>query len=96
MLSKLGAKARNELRTALLINLGMWTGRLIKRSDRTFDPVFWLSAILGIAVTTLVTYACYLVIDKALNFAGWLLKRITRGGATSILVLGMVSIFLFS
>ena len=78
MLSKLTAKARNELRIALLINLGMWTSRLIKRSDRMFDPVFWLSIILGIALTTLVTYACYFVFDKAIDFAGWLLKRILR------------------
>ena len=78
MLSKLSAKARNELRTALIFNLGMWTSRLIKRSDRIFDPVFWISIILGIALTTLVTYAVYVVINKALKFAGSLLKRITR------------------
>ena len=56
----------------------MWTSRITKRSDRIFDPVFWISAILGIALTTLVTYACYLVINKALKFAGSRLKRITR------------------
>ena len=76
MLSKLTAKARNELRTALIFNLGMWTSRIFKSSDRMFDPVFWLSIILGIALTTLASYATYVVIDKAIDFAGWLLKRI--------------------
>ena len=78
MLAKLSAKARNELRTALIFNLGMWTSRIFKYSDRMFDPVFWLSIILGFPLTMLATYAAYFVIDKAIDFAGWLLKRILR------------------
>ena len=61
---------------ALIISLVLWIPRLIDRYDRTF--AFWMSAIFRIALSTLVTYAAYVVINKALKFAGSLLKRITR------------------
>ena len=84
---------------ALLINLVLWTPRLIDRYDGT-SPGFWIVAVIAIAATTIVTYAAYLVITRIGNFveslAESLLKRIPRGGAKGILVLGMVSILLFS
>ncbi len=77
MFSKLVQNAREKpMIIALLITLGRWIPRLIDRYDGTF--AFWMSAIFRIALATLVTYAAYVVINKALKFAGSLLKRITR------------------
>ena len=82
---------------ALLINLVLWIPRLIDKNDGTFHPAtLWLTGIILITATTLVTYATIVVINKALKFAESLLKRIPRGGAKGILALGMVSILLFS
>ena len=77
MLSKLVQYAREKpMIVALLITLGRWIPRLIDRYDGTL--AFWMLAIFRIALSTLVTYAAYVVINKALKFAGSLLKRITR------------------
>ena len=77
MLSKLVQYAREKpMIVALLITLARWIPRLIDRYDGTL--AFWMLAIFRIALSTLVTYAAYVVINKALKFAGSLLKRITR------------------
>ena len=99
MYKKLFENARTRLMTlSLILNLAMWTSSMIRRYDGTFtfNLVSCISTVLSIGVTTLVTYAVFVIIAKALKFSGSLLKRITRGSATSILALGMVSIFLFS
>lgn len=85
---------KKPMTLSLIISFTLWAPSLIKRYDGTL--VFWLTGILLIALTTLVGYAAYVVITKALKFTRALLKRITRGSATSILALGMVSIFIFS
>ena len=81
---------------ALLINLVLWIPRLLDKTSEMSALVVWLTGIVLIAATTLVTYVALVVVDKALKFAGALLKRIPRGGAKGIIALGMVSIFLFS
>ena len=79
MFSKLVRYASKPMTIALLITLVLRIPKLIDRYDGTFNPVFWISAIVSIAVMTLVTYAVYIVIDKAFKYAGSLLKRIPRG-----------------
>ena len=85
---------KKPMNLSLIISFTLWVPSLIKRYDGTL--VFWLTGVLLITLTTLVGYAAYVVITKAFKFTRALLKRITRGSATSILALGMVSIFLFS
>ena len=65
---------------ALLLNLYLWTRRLVSRYDGTFtfNLVPFISTGLAIAFTTLVTYAVFVVIPKAVKYAGSLLKRIPR------------------
>ena len=96
MLSKLVRYASKPMTIALLINLVLWIPRLLDKTSEMSALVVWLTGIVLIAATTLVTYVALVVVDKALKFAGSLLKRIPRGGAKGIIALGMVSIFLFS
>ena len=64
---------------ALLINLVLWIPRLLDKPEGTFHPAtLWITGIILIAATTLVTYATIVVIGKALKFARSRLKRIPR------------------
>ena len=79
MFSKMVQNAREKLMTtALLLNLALWIPSLIRRSDGTFNLVPFIATVLAIAFTTLVTYAVFVVIAKAVKYAGSLLKRIPR------------------
>ena len=81
MLSKIVRNAgQKPMTAALLLNFFMWTSSLIRRYDGTFtfNLVPFISTGLAIAFTTLVTYAVFVVIAKAVKYAGSLLKRIPR------------------
>ena len=78
MLSKIAHYAKNPMTVALLINLVLWIPRLLDKTSEMSALVVWLTGIILIAATTLVTYVALVVIDKALKFAGSRLKRIPR------------------
>ena len=63
---------------ALLINLVLWIPRLLDKTSEMSALVVWLTGIILIAATTLVTYVAIVVVDKALKLAESLLKQITR------------------
>ena len=78
MLSKIAQYARKPMTVALLINLVLWIPRLLDKTSEMSALVVWLTGIILIAATTLVTYVAIVVVDKALKLAESLLKQITR------------------